>query len=75
MSTPPLGFKVRQVGGKHHVVMFRLDGTEIPSDKQPSVYSHVSRDRAQVVSDTLNNGLVQKIIDEAKAVRKAWADA
>jgi hypothetical protein len=67
------GYKVRSSGGLFAVYLVRADGTEIPTDQQRAVYSHHSHDRAQVISDALNNGLVSHIVQAVQVERQRRA--
>jgi len=67
------GYKVRSSGSLFAVYLVRADGTEIPTDQQHAVYSHHSHDRAQVISDALNNGLVSHIVQAVQVERQRRA--
>jgi hypothetical protein len=67
------GYQVRASGGAFAVFLVRADGGEIPEGEQRAVYNHRSHDRAQVVSDALNNGLVSRVVQAVQMERKRIA--
>jgi hypothetical protein len=64
------GYQVRSSDGFFTVYLVRADGEEIPPEEQRAVGSYRSRDRAQVLSDALNNGLYSRITQAVNAERK-----
>jgi hypothetical protein len=67
------GYQVRGSGGMFAVFLVRADGGEVPVGDQRAVYTHRSHDRAQVVSDALNNGLVSRVVTAVQIERKRIA--
>jgi hypothetical protein len=67
------GYQVRPSGGTFHVFTVMADGAQVPVDRQRSVFSHGSRDRAQVICDALNTGLLSRAVAAVNAERKARA--
>jgi hypothetical protein len=68
--TQQTGYQVRGSGGVFAVYLVRADGREIPDDRQRAVYTHRSHDRAQVISDALNNGLLSHVFHAVHAERE-----
>ncbi len=71
MSEQLTGYEIRPQGSMHSVFMIKVNGSEIPVDRQRSVFDHAARDRAQVVCDALNNGLVSRVYNVALRERGA----
>lgn len=65
------GYQVRGGDGLFTVYLVRADGEEVPLEQQRAICSYRSRDRAQVVSDALNNGAYSRITRAVNAVRAA----
>lgn len=53
-------YQVRRTASLWLVFMVEVDGEPVPIARQPIMFSHPSRDRAQVIGDALNNGLLEK---------------
>ncbi|HEY1705500.1 MAG TPA: hypothetical protein VGG75_37925 [Trebonia sp.] len=54
-------FQLRTEDGKYLVYLLRVNGREIPRDRQRAVYGPETATRAQLVCDALNRGLLTKI--------------
>lgn len=65
------GYEIRPQGSVFSVFMIKVNGSEIPVDRQRPVFEHQARDRAQVVCDALNNGLVSRVYNVAIRERGA----
>jgi hypothetical protein len=59
--TASTAFQLRVEDGANNVYMTRYKGREIPRDLQRVVFTHKTRDRAQVMCDALNNGLLVRV--------------
>lgn len=66
-----IAFQVRPQSGSYNVFMTRADNWDIPVGEQHAVFTHKSRDRAQVISDALNNGLFAEIVRAVGTARLA----
>ncbi len=58
--TKAASYQIRPAGNAWLVFMVRVDGEPVPVIRQPAVFTHPSRDRAQVTCDALNNGLLER---------------
>lgn len=68
-----LRFQMRPVNGKQHVFLSSVDGVPIPAGNQSPVFSHTSAWLVQAVSDALNRGLLDRVLEvagRAKAVQE-----
>ena len=54
-------FQMRVKDGRHYVYMIRFNGKDIPRDRQRAIFGPETQARAQVISDSLNRGLLTKI--------------
>lgn len=67
------GYQIRPLNDSYGVFMVRVDGGDVPVDRQYAVYTRPDRTSAQVIADALNNGMVSRIfraaIEERKAVK------
>jgi hypothetical protein len=69
------GYQVRPSNMVFAVYLVKADGTEIPVMEQFAVYTHGTFDRAQVVCDALNNGLLSHVVTAVHADRTRRASA
>jgi hypothetical protein len=68
--TQATGYQVRYRDGLNRVYLVKADGEEIPVDRQRMVFQHGSYDRAQVVCDALNNGLLSRVVRAVNVERE-----
>ena len=63
-----LAFQMRPKDGRFLVYLIRVNGLVIPVNEQHAVYGPANADRAQVISDALNRGLVNGVSSAAAEV-------
>lgn len=61
MTTPVPSFRMQQRDGTYSVYLIRVDGIDIPVDRQRAVFSSRALGKAQAVHDALNAGLLPAI--------------
>jgi hypothetical protein len=67
--TTSTAFQLRTENGSSNVYMTRVAGRDVPKNLQRVVFTHRTRDRAQVICDALNNGLLMRITMAATAAK------
>lgn len=65
--TASTAFQLRVENGSNNVYMVVMRGRPVPTTQQRVVFTHKTRDRAQVICDALNNGLLHRVNMAASA--------
>lgn len=71
MPVPPNSFQMRVENMQYRVYMIRVNGRDVPREKQEVVWGPGSWSKVQPIADALNNGLLDRIIRQFQQQRLA----
>jgi hypothetical protein len=74
MPVPPNAFQLRTESGYYNVYWIKVNGRDVPRDKQRVIWSGRFLTKVQPIADALNNGLLDHLLRQLaqqRTVREA----